>query len=48
LGIGGGAIVDEAAAVPIRAKTFAVNLTTTTTATSHNVLLLDREITAST
>ena len=48
LGIGGGAIVDEASAVPIAAKTFAINLTTTTSATSHNVLLLDREITAST
>lgn len=48
LGIGGGAIVDEAAAVPIAAKTFAINVDTTTTATSHNVNLLDREITAST
>lgn len=48
LGIGGGAIVDEGAAVPIRAKTFAINVDETSTATSHNVILLDREITAST
>lgn len=48
LGIGGGAIVDEAAAVPIRAKTFAINVDATTSATSHAVILLDREITAST
>lgn len=48
LGIGGGAIVDEATAVPINAKTFALNVDATTTATSHNVILLDREITAST
>ena len=48
LGIGGGAIVDEGATVPIRAKSFALNVTTTTSATSHNVILLDREVTAST
>lgn len=48
LGIGGGAIVDEGAAPPINAKTFAINVTTTTTATSHTVILLDREVTAST
>ena len=48
LGIGGGAIVDEASAVPIAAKTFAINVDATSSGTSHAVILLDREITAST
>lgn len=48
LGIGGGAIIDEGAAAPFSANVFAVNVTATTTATSHNVILLNREITAST
>lgn len=48
LGVGGGAIIDEGAAVPISANTFALNIDATTNQASHNVYLLDREITAST
>lgn len=48
LGVAGGAIIDEAGAVPINARTFAVNVAATTDGESHAVILLDREITAST
>jgi len=48
LGILDGAIADDGAAVPIRHYSFAINVTATTSATSHNVILLDREVRAST